>query len=41
MEHLAMIGKEKGAIKLLLNKIEFNYKTYNRSKKEDVIIIHC
>lgn len=37
----AMIGKEKGAIKLLIDKIESNNKTSNRSKREDVIIIHC
>ncbi|GIY27218.1 hypothetical protein CEXT_733841 [Caerostris extrusa] len=36
-----MIVNEKGAIKLLINKIESNNKTSYRSKREDFIIIHC
>lgn len=37
----AMIGKEKGAIKLLFDKMESNCKTRNCSKREDLIVIHC
>jgi len=37
----AMIGKEKGAIKLLIDKIESNNKSSNGTKRDDLIIIHC
>jgi len=37
----AMIGKEKGAIILLIDKIETNNKTHNCCKRDDLFIIHC
>lgn len=36
----AMTGKEKGVIKLLINKIESNNKTHNCCKKDDLFIIY-
>jgi len=37
----AMVGKEKAAIKLLINKIESTRKTNHFWKREDLFIIHC
>lgn len=37
----AMVGKEKGAIKLLIDKIETTNKTNNGWKRDDLFIIHC
>jgi len=37
----AMVGKEKGAIKLLIDKIESTRKTNNFWKRDDLFIIHC
>ncbi|KAL4131458.1 hypothetical protein QTP88_008769 [Uroleucon formosanum] len=37
----AMVGKEKGAIKLLIDRIESTRKTNNFWKRDDLFIIHC
>lgn len=37
----AVIGKEKGVIKLLTNKIESDNKTNNSCKRDGLIMIHC
>jgi hypothetical protein len=37
----AMVGKEKGAIKLLIDKVESTRKTNNFWKRDDLFIIHC
>lgn len=37
----AMVGKEKGAIKLLIDKIESKNKTNNCCNRDDLFIIHC
>jgi len=37
----AMIGKEKGVIKLLIDKIESNNKIHNCCKRDDLFVIHC
>jgi len=37
----AMIGKEKEAIQLPIDKIESNNKTHNCCKRDDLFIIHC